>query len=73
MLDHHAHDNTEEVSARERRRDELLREAIQRPGVREVLKVYESWKQADRAMDSHRMIAHPPGLGMNRTNACESR
>lgn len=80
MLDHRndpadsrTHDERDAVSQRQRQRDELLRTAIERPGMREILRVYENWKHADRAMESHRAVVRGPGTIVNRANACETR
>ena len=71
--DSRAGDERDAASRRQRRRDELLREALRRPGMREMMTVYENWKHADRAMASHRAIVRGPGITVNRANACETR
>ena len=58
-------------TGRQRRARALLREAVQRPGVPEVTKVYEDWKRAERAVDSHRTIARSRGFFANRTDVGE--
>lgn len=60
------------ASARQERRDALFEQAMERPGIREVMRVYEDWKQADRALDSHRAIAAWRGNVANRANACDA-
>ena len=35
---------------------ELLQEALERPGARDILRVYEGWRQADRGLHSHRAV-----------------
>lgn len=32
----------------------MLKEALARPGVREVMKVYGDWQQADKGLDAYR-------------------
>lgn len=39
---------------------ELLQEALERPGVLEVLRVYEDWRRADRGLDSYRAATREP-------------
>ena len=47
-------------STRERSRAELLKEALERPGIREVMRVYEDWRQVDRGLDSYRAATREP-------------
>lgn len=35
-------------------RDAMLQEALARPGVREVMKVYGGWQQVDKGLDVYR-------------------
>ena len=35
----------------------MLKEALRRPGVREVMRVYGAWEQADRGLDAHRIAS----------------
>ncbi len=62
------HSQTEDVKRRQKERDELLEEALRRPGIREVMKVYEDWKRADRALESHRAIERWKGEITTRSN-----
>lgn len=39
---------------------ELLQEALERPGIREIMRVYEDWRQADRGLDSYRAATREP-------------
>ena len=39
---------------RERAHEDMLKEALKRPGVREVMEVYESWQMADKGLESYR-------------------
>lgn len=64
-------DRPQEVTTRQHQRDALLQEAMHRPGIREVMRVYEDWKRADRVVESHRAITGWRGRITNRTNACE--
>ena len=34
--------------------DAMLQEALSRPGVREVMQVYENWRRTDRGLDTYR-------------------
>ena len=42
-------------SPRAQEHAEMLREALSRPGIREVMEVYENWQKADRAMEPYRL------------------
>lgn len=44
-------------SKRERERAAMLEEALARPGVRQVMEVYQNWQEADRAMEPYRLAA----------------
>ena len=55
----------------QRDRDTLLEDARKRPGIREVMRVYEDWKRADEAMEPYRAALRPVGTVTNRTNAAE--
>ena len=39
---------------------ELLQEALKRPGIRDVMRVYEDWRQADSGLDPHRAATREP-------------
>ena len=41
-------------SKRAQEQDAMLKEALARPGVREVMRVYEEWRQIDGALDAYR-------------------
>ena len=41
-------------SKRAQEHDAMLKEALARPGVREVMKVYGDWQQADKGLDAYR-------------------
>lgn len=41
------------ISEREKKFDAMLEEAISRPGVREVMEVYQCWQKQDQALDSY--------------------
>ena len=47
-------------SAREQSHAERLKEALERPGIREIMRVYEDWRQADRGLDSYRKATREP-------------
>lgn len=44
-------------SKRERERAAMLEEALSRPGVRQVMEVYQNWHKADQAMEPYRLAA----------------
>ena len=54
-------------STREPSRVKLLKEALERPGIREVMRVYEDWRQADRGLDSYHAATRDP----NRTTTTD--
>ena len=39
---------------REKEHADLLEAALARPGVREVMQVYDNWREQDKALDVHR-------------------
>lgn len=45
---------------REAQHAELLEAALARPGVREVMQVYGSWREADRGLDIYRSATTTP-------------
>ena len=47
-------------SGREKAHAELLQAALDRPGIREVMRVYEDWRQVDRGLDSYRAATRHP-------------
>ena len=47
-------------SAREQAHAELLQEALERPGIREIMRVYEDWRQVDHGLDSYRAATREP-------------
>lgn len=48
-------------SERAREHDRMLEEAMARPGVRDFIQVYESWRMRDRALDPYRAITRKRG------------
>lgn len=48
------------TSTREQAHAELLKEAIARPGIREVMRVYKDWRRVDRGLDSYRAATREP-------------
>ena len=48
-------------SARAREHDRMLEDALARPGVREFIRVYESWRTRDRALDPYRAMTRRRG------------
>ena len=47
-------------SRREREHTELLERALARPGVREVMNVYDNWREKDRGLNSYRAATKNP-------------
>ena len=45
---------------RERERSALSEEALARPGVREVVKIYDQWKRQDQGLESYRAVMKEP-------------
>ena len=45
---------------RESERAAMLEEALRRPGIREVMEVYQDWEQADRGLDAYRAATKEP-------------
>ena len=60
------------ASRREQERAEMLKEALSRPGVREVMEVYGGWREQDRRLDAYRAATSPCGRSWSsdRTNPC---
>ena len=49
-------------SKRAAEHDAMLKEALARPGVREVMKVYGGWQQADKGLDAYRAASRERGI-----------
>ena len=49
-----------EASRREREHDAMLQEALARPGVRDVMKLYDGWREKDRGLDAYRAATRAP-------------
>ena len=49
--------------------DTIRRKALERPGIREVMRVYEDWKRVDQGMDSYRTATRWVPVTRNRANA----
>ena len=49
-----------EASRREREHDAMLQEALARPGVRDVMKLYDGWREKDRGLDAYRAATRTP-------------
>ena len=47
-------DTTRAISKREQEHAEMLKAALSRPGVREVMKVYGNWREADHGLNAYR-------------------
>ena len=48
------------TSTREQTRAALLKDALDRPGIREIMRVYEDWRHVDRGLDSYRAANREP-------------
>jgi len=46
---------------REREHAELLERALARPGVREVMDVYDNWREKDQGLNNYRAATKIPG------------
>ena len=60
--------NTEQSKtalSRQQQNDALLEEAMERPGIREVMRVYGDWKNCDRALETYRKTARRGGTSSN--------
>ena len=47
-------------SAREQARTALLENALKRPGIREIMRVYEDWRHVDHGLDAYRASTREP-------------
>ena len=47
-------------SRREQEHMKLLERALARPGVREVINVYDNWREKDRGLNSYRAATKKP-------------
>ena len=59
-------------SKREQERAAMLKAALSRPGIREVMKVYHDWQEKDRGIDAYRSAVKEPEqvTTTNHTSAC---
>lgn len=48
-------------SKRKHEHEAMLKEALSRPGVREMMRVYQNWEQWDRGLDAYRSATRPRG------------
>ena len=44
------------ASKRSEERAAMLKEALGRPGMREVMEIYDGWRRADKALDAYRAV-----------------
>ena len=49
-------------SKRAAEHDAMLKEALARPGVREVMEVYGGWRQANKGLDAYRAASRRVGV-----------
>lgn len=47
-------------SEREKQHSEMLKSALARPGVREVMEVYQGWREKDQGLDAYRSATKAP-------------
>ena len=52
--EHHAENRPARESHRQDRQEEMLKEALERPGVREAVEVFLAWRSADHGLDPYR-------------------
>ena len=59
-------------SSREREHAAMLKAALARPGVREVMRVYGGWQEKDRGLDAYRAATKVPArtTTTNSSKAC---
>ena len=59
-------------SSREQEHAAMLKAALARPGVREVMQVYGGWQDKDQGLDAYRAAVKASGRIMttNSSNAC---
>ena len=55
-------ERTDREQEQEQEHATMLKEALARPGVREVMEVYQNWQQADRWLDSYREATKEPQI-----------
>ena len=48
------------TSGRARAHDALLEQALKRPGIPEIMRVYGDWRTADRGLDPYRAATRKP-------------
>ena len=60
------------TSKREQDHAAMLKEALSRPGVREVMDVYSGWWKKDRGLDAYRAATKTPAR-TTRTNHTRAR
>ena len=48
-------------SKREQERAAMLKEALSRPGIHEVMQVYQTYKQVDKELNSYRFVTKRRG------------
>jgi hypothetical protein len=59
-------------SKREREHADMLREALARPGVREVMEVYQNWQKVDQGLTPYRLATKEPQR-VTTTNSANAR
>ena len=56
----HADDKNQD-SQRQHELDTMLEEALARPGIKEVMEVYQNWQSLERGHDPYRRALRSPG------------
>ena len=61
--------NSRKNSAREKQHAEMLKKALARPGLREVMKVFDDWQEQDSELDVYRSATKEPELVTTTTHS----
>ena len=61
-----------QASKREQEHADMLKEALARPGIREVMKVYQDYQQADMGLDAYRLVTRRRGKVIRTTRTHDS-
>ena len=54
------HSSESRLSTRKQAHTALLENALERPGIREIMRVYEDWRNVDRGLDPYRAATREP-------------
>ncbi len=53
----HQRTRSKQKSERQSNQEKMLKKALQQPGMREVMKIYEHWQSANRGLDPYYRMA----------------